>query len=31
MRSDFPERDPALEHRHVVLAVGEEITWETWD
>ncbi|HWW89457.1 MAG TPA: FAD-dependent oxidoreductase [Solirubrobacteraceae bacterium] len=30
MRSDFPERDPALDQRHVVLGVGEETTWETW-
>jgi L-aspartate oxidase len=31
MRSDFPERDPALDRRHVVLASEEQIAWETWD
>jgi L-aspartate oxidase len=32
-RLDHPERDPALEHRHVVLAreSGEEISWQRWD
>jgi L-aspartate oxidase len=31
MRSDFPERDPALDHRHVVIGADEEIAWEKWD
>jgi L-aspartate oxidase len=31
MRIDFPERDPALDHRHAVLGTEEEIAWETWD
>ncbi|MCW3028420.1 MAG: FAD-dependent oxidoreductase [Solirubrobacterales bacterium] len=30
-RIDYPERDPALDHRHVVLAGPEGIGWETWD
>ncbi len=28
-REDHPVRDPALDHRHVVLA-GESISWQTW-
>jgi L-aspartate oxidase len=31
MRSDFPERDPALDHRHVVIGGEGEIVWERWD
>jgi L-aspartate oxidase len=31
MRSDFPQRDPALDHRHVVIGADEEIGWEKWD
>jgi L-aspartate oxidase len=31
MRSDFPQRDPALDHRHVVIGADEEIAWEKWD
>jgi L-aspartate oxidase len=30
MRSDFPQRDPALDHRHVVIGAHEEIGWEKW-
>jgi L-aspartate oxidase len=28
-RLDHPARDPALDHRHVVIA-GNEISWQTW-
>jgi L-aspartate oxidase len=28
-REDYPARDPALDHRHVVIA-GEDISWQTW-
>jgi L-aspartate oxidase len=28
-REDHPARDPALDHRHVVIA-GEDISWQTW-
>jgi L-aspartate oxidase len=28
-REDHPARDPALDHRHVVIA-GEDISWEAW-
>jgi L-aspartate oxidase len=31
MRSDFPQRDPALDRRHVVLGSEQEIAWERWD
>jgi L-aspartate oxidase len=31
MRSDFPERNPALDHRHVVIGADEQIAWEKWD
>ena len=30
MRTDFPERDPALDYRHAVLAAGGELAWEHW-
>jgi L-aspartate oxidase len=30
LRSDHPERDRELDHRHAVLAAGEEPHWETW-
>ena len=29
-RSDHPERDPALDHRHVVVAGEEDLAWQTW-
>jgi len=29
-RADHPERDPALDHRHVVVGGDEEIAWQTW-
>jgi L-aspartate oxidase len=31
LRSDFPERDPGLDHRHAVLCRAEPPAWETWD
>ena len=30
LRSDYPERDPALDHRHVVVAGERSIAWQTW-
>jgi L-aspartate oxidase len=30
-RSDYPERDPALDHRHVVIGDGDASSWETWE
>jgi L-aspartate oxidase len=29
-RIDHPERDPALDHRHVVVRGDEDIDWQTW-
>jgi L-aspartate oxidase len=29
-RTDHPERDPALDHRHVVLTGAEDFGWQTW-
>jgi L-aspartate oxidase len=29
-RTDHPERDPALDHRHVVLTGAEDFAWQTW-
>ncbi len=29
-RSDFPERDSALDHRHAVLAGGDPPAWQFW-
>jgi L-aspartate oxidase len=30
-RRDYPQRDPALDHRHVVVGDdGEETSWQTW-
>ena len=29
-RRDFPERDPRLDHRHVLVGAGESISWQTW-
>jgi len=29
-RIDYPERDPALDHRHVVVRGDEDIDWQTW-
>jgi L-aspartate oxidase len=30
LRADHPERDPALDFRHAVVANEEEISWQTW-
>jgi L-aspartate oxidase len=30
-RSDYPDRDPALDHRHAVIGAGEQPQWETWE
>jgi L-aspartate oxidase len=30
LRSDFPERDPALDHHHLVHGPGEEAGYEPW-
>jgi L-aspartate oxidase len=29
-RSDRPERDPSLDHRHVVVAHDDSVGWQTW-
>jgi L-aspartate oxidase len=29
-RTDYPDRDPSLEHRHVVLARSGEVSWQSW-
>jgi L-aspartate oxidase len=29
-RIDHPERDPALDHRHVVVSGDEALEWQTW-
>jgi aspartate oxidase len=29
-RLDYPRTDPALAQRHLVVAEGEELAWETW-
>jgi L-aspartate oxidase len=29
-RIDHPDRDPALDHRHVVVRGDEDIDWQTW-
>jgi len=30
-RVDHPERDPELDHRHVLVSGQDEIRWQTWD
>jgi L-aspartate oxidase len=30
-RLDYPDRDPALDHRHTVLSGQEDIVWQTWE
>jgi L-aspartate oxidase len=30
LRTDHPERDPAFDHRHAVVADAEQIAWQTW-
>jgi L-aspartate oxidase len=29
-RVDHPERDPSLDHRHVIVSGEEAISWQTW-
>jgi L-aspartate oxidase len=31
MRVDHPERDPALDHRHVMLSADAGLEWEFWE
>jgi L-aspartate oxidase len=30
VRSDFPARDPALDHRHAVVSGEDALEWQTW-
>jgi L-aspartate oxidase len=30
LRSDHPQRDPSLDHRHVIVSGDREISWQTW-
>ena len=30
-RVEYPEADQALERRHIVVGIGGELTWETWE
>jgi L-aspartate oxidase len=30
-RVDHPERDPELDHRHVLVSGEDDIRWQTWD
>jgi L-aspartate oxidase len=31
LRQDCPERDPALDHRHTVIAADGSLSWQAWD
>jgi L-aspartate oxidase len=31
LRQDHPERDPALDHRHAVIAADGSLDWQTWE
>ena len=31
LRQDHPERDPALDHRHAVIAADGTLDWQTWE
>lgn len=31
LRVDHPERDPAFDHRHAVIAGDQQVGWETWE
>ncbi len=31
LRLDHPEPDPALDHRHAVVAGEDQVSWETWE
>jgi L-aspartate oxidase len=30
LREEFPERDPALDHRHVIVSGEDSISWQHW-
>jgi L-aspartate oxidase len=30
LRADYPQRDPSLDHRHVVVTDESDIDWESW-
>ncbi len=30
LRAEYPERDPKLDHRHVVVGEAESISWQSW-
>jgi len=30
-RSDHPERDPGLDHRHAVISGDDAVAWQTWN
>jgi aspartate oxidase len=29
-RVDYPQRDPSLDHRHIVVAADGAFSWQTW-
>ncbi len=31
LRAEYPERDPALDHRHVVVSGEDSLSWQTWN
>jgi L-aspartate oxidase len=31
LRLDRPTRDPALDHRHAVVAGEDQVLWEAWE
>jgi len=30
VRTEYPQRDPSLDHRHAVVGPGNAISWQTW-
>jgi L-aspartate oxidase len=30
LRADYPERDPALDYRHVLVQDGDSVSWQSW-
>jgi L-aspartate oxidase len=30
LRSDHPQRDPSLDHRHVIVSDAHDISWQSW-
>ena len=30
LRTEYPERDPSLDHRHAVVGEAEAISWQSW-